>query len=107
MSRNSPSLLKNISAPQAVGSTEWVQTTGYLNSVDAMLDAGGTSATVDIYVSNVGQGRGVKIATLTLTAAAPSDGFSLPREDQGWLFVRGEVSAVVGNVKAVNACVGD
>lgn len=107
MSRNSPSLLKNISAPQAVGGSDWVPTTGYLNSVDALLDAGGTSATVDIYVSNVGQGRGVKIATLNLSAAAPSDGFSLPREDQGWCFVRAEVSAVNGTVKAANACVGD
>ena len=37
-----------------------------------------------------------------------SDGFSLPKEDSGWFFVRAEVTAVAGgNVTSVNACVGE
>ncbi|MCH8180261.1 MAG: hypothetical protein IIA02_10825 [Proteobacteria bacterium] len=107
MSRSNPSLLSNVAAAQAVGSTSWQTTGGYLHSVDASLEAGSTSATVDIYVSNSSSGRGVKIASLALTVATPADGFSLPKEDQGWFFVRGEVSAVVGKVKGANACVGE
>ena len=107
MPRSNPSLLSNISAVQPLGSTQWSGTNGYLHSVDASLVAGGTSATVDVYVSNSSSGRGIKIATLNLTAAAPADGFSLPKEDQGWFFVRAEVSAVNGVVKAANACVGE
>lgn len=106
MPRTNPSLLSNVSAVQPVGSTQWQDTGGCLHSVDATLASGGTSAAVDIYVSNSQSGRGVKIASLALTAAAPADGFSLPKEDQGWFFVRAEVSAINGTVRAVSACVG-
>lgn len=107
MSRSNPSLLSNVSAAQPAGSTSWQTTGGYLHSVDASLASGSTSATVDVYVSNSSSGIGVKIASLSLTAAAPAAGFSLPKEDQGWFFVRGEVSAVNGTVKGASACVGE
>ncbi len=107
MSRSNPALLYEVSAAQAVGSTQWYSTGGYLHSVESSLSNGATSATVDIYVSNSSIGRGVKIASMALTAAAPADGFSLPKEDQGWFFVRAEVSAVVGAVRIATACIGE
>lgn len=107
MSRSNPTLISSVSAVQASGSTAWSATGGFLHSVEATLESGATSATVDVYVSNSSHGRGVKIATLTLSSAAPTDGFSLPKEDQGWFFVRAEVSAVNGTVKSATACVGE
>lgn len=107
MPRTIKNLAANVAAAQAANSTDFVPTGGYLNSVEASLEAGGTSATVDIFVSNTGTKPGVKIATLTLSAATPSDGFSLPREDSGWGFVRSEVTATVGGVDAVSACIGE
>lgn len=103
MSRTFPSLQRDVAQP---GSGIWVKTDGYINSVEATLEEGATSATIDVYVSNSSHGPGVKIATLTLSATAQSDGFSLPREDQGWAFIRSNVTAVVGQVKSVTACVG-
>lgn len=107
MSRSNPTLISNVSSVQAPASTPWSSTGGYVHSVEATLEAGATSATVDVYVSNSSHGRGVKIATLTLSSATPTDGFSLPKEDQGWFFVRAEVSAVNGAVKSATACVGE
>jgi hypothetical protein len=107
--RTNPSLIQAVSTAQALGSTPFVQTTGFLNSVDAQLEAATGTATVDIYVSNSGQGVGVKIASFALTSTNRHDGYSLPREDQGWAFVRAEVSALAGGavVKQATACVGE
>lgn len=105
MSRTAPSLQSNVSAPEA---GRWFPTQGYLHSVEATLDTGATSATVDIYVSNSSHGIGWKLATLSLSAAASTDGFSLPNEENGWAFVRSQVVSVSGgNVKSVTACVGE
>lgn len=103
MSRSAQILQQDISTP-SVG--QWMKTDCYLHSVEATLEPGSTSATVDVYVSNSSHGTGVKIATLTLSASTASDGFSLPNEDKGWAFVRSQVVAVVGVVKSVTACVG-
>ena len=107
MPRTNPTLLSNVTTPNTPGQTPWFQTGGYLHSVSATLKPGSVSATVDIYVANAGIGAGVKIATMNLTAASPSDGFSLPKEDNGWFMLRAEVSAVNGEVQQVNACVGE
>lgn len=107
MPRTNPTLLSNIATPSVPGQTRWFPTEGYLNSVSAALKPGSVSATVEIYVANAGSGAGVKIASMNLSAANPSDGFSLPREDNGWFMVRAEVSAVNGEVQQVNACVGE
>lgn len=107
MPRTNPTLLSSVSVPNTPGKTSWSETNGYLHSVSASLKPGSVSATVDIYVANAGIGSGVKIATMNLTAASPSDGFSLPKEDNGWFMVRAEVSAVNGEVQQVNACVGE
>jgi hypothetical protein len=106
--RTNPSLLTAVSVAQALGSTDWKSTDGSLNSFDAQLNAATGTATVDIYVSNSGQGVGVKFATLSLTSTKTHDGNSVPREDQGWSFVRAEVSALAGGavVKLATACVG-
>lgn len=105
MSRTAPTLQSNVSVPDA---GRWFPTQGHLHSVEATLEPGSTSATVDVYVSNSSHGSGVKIATLSLTAAVSTDGFSLPKEDQGWAFVRSQTTAVVGGaVKSVTACVGE
>lgn len=108
MPRNNPTLVSNVSAPTANGAQpKWITTGGFLNSVSATLKPGSTSATVDIYVANEGIGAGVKLATISLTAANPSDGFSLPKEDNGWFMVRADVPAVTGEVLQVTACVGE
>lgn len=105
MSRSFPSLLKNVTAPSDI---KWVPTDGYLNSIEATIDDGTVSATVEIYVSNSSHGTGIKIATLTLSASKVSDGFSLPKEDQGWAFVGAKVAAVnSGSVKSCTACIGE
>lgn len=105
--RQNPILAQDISAPQTPGITNYHSTSGFLNSVSAQLDGSATSATVEIYVSNHNFGKGIKIATFNLTNLAPFDGFSLPKEDNGWFFVRAEVTAVAGgSVKIVSACVG-
>lgn len=104
MSRTFPSLQRDVAIP---GGGIWVKTDGFINSVEATLEAGATSATIDIYVSNSSHGTGVKIATLTLTTTQTSDGFSLPKEDQGWAFMRSSVTEVTGQVKSVTACVGE
>lgn len=104
MSRTAPTLQSSVSQPDA---GRWFPTQGYLHSVEATLETTATSATVDIYVSNSSHGTGVKIATMALSATVTSDGFSLPKEDQGWAFVRSQVTAVVGSVKSVTACVGE
>lgn len=107
MPRRNPALLTSTNQVSPPGSTQWHLTDGFLHSVSATLGTA-TSATVDVFVSNAGSGVGVKIATLTLSAVSPSDGFSLPKEDSGWFFVRAEVTAVAGgNVTSVNACVGE
>lgn len=106
MPRRNPTLLSEVSSVQAAGSNQWQPTDGYLQSVEATLGTA-TSATVDVYASNSSHGVGVKIGSLALSSATPSDGFSLPKEDQGWFFVRAEVSAVAGGtVKSATACVG-
>lgn len=107
--RTNPTLLAAVSAAQASGSTQWNPTGGYLNSFDAQLESATGTATVDIYVSNVSKGVGIKIATLSLSSAQTHDGHSLPKEDQGWFFVRGEVSAISGGaiVSRAAACVGE
>lgn len=107
--RQTKTLLKGISAAQAAGSNQWEPTQGFINSFDAQLDTAVGSATVDVYVSNSGQGVGIKLATLTLTAAAPHDGNTLAREDQGWWFIRAEVSAISGGavVKQATTCLGE
>lgn len=108
MPRKNPTLLSNVSAITSVGSTPWVPTDGYLNSVEAVLSPGTTSATVDIYVSNSQHGNGKLFASLTLTTAEPTDAFSLGREDSGFHFVRAEVSALVGgSVRSVTASTGE
>lgn len=107
MTRKVAPLAKMISTAQPAGSTSFEPTDGYLNSVEAVLADGSTSATVAIFVSNSSRGRGVLIATLNLSAASPSDGFTLPREDSAWHFVRAEVTAVVGTVASVTASVGE
>lgn len=107
MARTIRNLQSNVSAAQAAGATDFVATGGFLNSVEATLEEGATSATVDVYVSNTGAKPGVKIATLNLSSANRSDGFSLPREDSGWGFVRTEVPATVGGVDAISACIGE
>lgn len=104
MSRTAPTLQNNVSQAEA---GRWYPTQGYLHSVEATLESGSTSATVDIYVSNSSHGSGVKIATLTPSSTVTSDGLSLPREDQGWAFVRSQVVAVIGVVKSVTGCVGE
>lgn len=104
MSRSFPSILKNVTAP---GSVIWAKTEGYLNSIEATLEAGSTSATIEIYVSNSSHGTGVKISTLTLSSAKVTDGFSIPKEDQGWAFVGAKVTEVTGAVKSCTACVGN
>jgi hypothetical protein len=107
MPRSNPALLTNVGAAQSLGSNQWKKTDGFLHSFEACADTGLTSATVDIYVSDSSHGVGVKIGSLTLSAAQTSDGLSLPKEDQGWFFVRAEVSAVAGGaVKSCTACVG-
>lgn len=107
MPRTIKNLAANVAAAQAANSTDFVATGGYLNSVEASLEDAATSATVKVFVSNTGTKPGVQIATLTLDNTKRSDGFSLPREDSGWGFVRCEVSATVGGVDAVAACVGE
>lgn len=107
MPRTNPTLLSTVTTPSESGKTRWFPTEGYLHSVSATLKPGSVSASVDIYVANAGIGVGVKIATMNLTSAAPSDGFSLPKEDNGWFMVRAEVSEVNGEVQQVNACVGE
>ena len=107
MTRKAITLAKMISTAQQTGTTSFEPTSGYLNSVDATLADGSTSASVDIFVSNSSRGRGVLIATLSLSAASPSDGFTLPLEDSAWHFVRAEVTAVVGTVASVAASVGE
>lgn len=104
MSRTFPSLQRDVITP---ASGIWVKTDGFIHSVEATLETGATSATVDIYVSNSSHGTGVKIATLTLSSTQTSDGFSLPKEDQGWAFLRSNVTAVTGAVKSITACVGE
>jgi hypothetical protein len=107
--RTKPTLLTAVSAAQTLGSTQWHPTEGYLNSFDAQLEAATGTATVDIYVSNSGHGVGVKIASMMLSPTLRHDGASLPKEDQGWAFVRGEVSAIAGGavVKQATAFVGE
>lgn len=107
MPRTNPTLLSNVTTPSVPGQTRWFPTDGYLHSVSASLKPGSTSATVDIYVANAGSSQGVKLASLELTSAKPSDGFSLTKEDGGWFMVRAEVSALVGEVLQVNACIGE
>jgi hypothetical protein len=108
MPRKNPTLLSDVSAVQPVGSTQWIPTHGYLNSVDAVLAPGATSATVDVYVANNQHGRGKLIASLSMTAAEPTEAFSLSRDDSAWHFVRAEVSALAGgNVRSVTASVGE
>lgn len=104
--RQNPTLAQDVTAVDTPGVSQYASTGGFLNSVSAQLATGSTSATVEIYVNNHNYGKGVKIATFNLTSANPSDGFSLPREDNGWFFVRAEVTALVGTVKIVSACVG-
>jgi hypothetical protein len=106
--RSKPTLLTAVNAAQALGSTQWYPTDGYLNSFDAQLAAPTGTATVDIYVSNSGQGVGIKLTSLSLTSVLTHDGGSLPKEDQGWSFVRAEVSAIGGGavVKLATACTG-
>lgn len=108
MPRNNPTLVSNITAATVNGEQpKWISTGGYLNSVSAILKPGSVSAQVDIYVANEGVGTGVKLATINLTAAVPSGGFSLPKEDNGWFMVRADVPAVTGEVLQVTACVGE
>lgn len=108
MPRTNPTLLSNVTSPMPNSAPQrWITTGGFLNSVSATLKPGSTSATVEIYVANEGVGPGVKLATMNLTAASPSDGFSLPKEDIGWFMVRAHVSAVVGEVLQATACVGE
>lgn len=102
MSRSFPCLVRNVTTP---GQVQWAKTDGHLNSIEATIDTG--SATVEIYVSNSSHGTGLKIATLTLNSVTVTDGFSLPKEDQGWAFVGAKVTAVSGSVKSCTACVGE
>lgn len=103
MPRTNSSILD--AAPNGTDS-KWKPTGGYLHSLDAMLNTG-TTASLDIYVSNIGgSAKGLKLATLTLSTAAPSDGFSLPKEDDGWHYVRAQVTAADGSVTAW-ACVDE
>lgn len=103
--RQNPILLKDAATP--TGIIKYYNTSGFLNSVSAQLDDTATAAVIEIYVSNHNFGKGTKIATFNLTNATPSDGFSLPKEDNGWFFVRAEVVSVTGgSVKIVSACVG-
>jgi hypothetical protein len=107
--RDNRTLLTNINTVQPAGSTPWVQTGGFLNSIDAQLASSTGSATVDIYVSNSGHGVGIKLASFVIDQTSPHDGYTISAEDRGWHFVRGEVSALSGGaiVRQATAGVGE
>ncbi len=104
MKRQAKTLISNASNQT---SGEWFETGGYIHSFDAALAGGATAAVVEIYGSNSGDGNGVLLATITLSASTPSDGASLPEEAKGWMMVRGKVVSTTGGVKSVAACVGE
>lgn len=105
--RKNITLLKDESLALQPGSTRWCETGGYINSVYASLAEGSTSGTVDVYVANSSVGPGVKIGSFALTSSKLADGFSLPKEDSGWFFIRAELTAINGTLKVASACVGE
>lgn len=104
MPRSAPLIQKNVTEAAA---GKWFATDGFLHGVDAALKAGATAAVIDIYGSNAGQGVGVKIATITLSAGTPSDGFISGVGANGWHFVRSQVVSTTGGVDFVAASVGE
>lgn len=102
MKRQAKTLISNAANPTT---GDWFDTDGYVHSFDATLT--GTAAVIEIYGSNSGDGAGVKLGTITLSAAEPSDGASLPEETKGWMMVRAKVVSTTGGVKSVAACVGE
>lgn len=101
MPRNNPKLLQNVNKPIK---GDWQRTNGFIYSVDACLEENATAAIVDFYASNSGHGRGVKIATISLSGDSPSDGATLSAEDQGWYFVRAELVSNSGYLRSATAC---
>ena len=105
MSRLALTLIKNATAAM---SGEWLATGGHFNSVDAKLSSGATAAVINIYGSNVSeQDGGALLGTITLSEATPSDGFTQPPGETGWLFVRASVASTTGGVSHATACAGE
>lgn len=103
MKRTAPILQSNVTKAEA---GLWHETSGFVHSVEAMLASGATAAVIDIYGSNLGKGKGVKFATITLSADTPTDGFTAGIRADGWMYVRSTVVSNTGTVEAIAACVG-
>jgi hypothetical protein len=89
-------LCSRVSTPtvgSAVVTAPKVEDPGYRRSFQASL-VGGGSATVKIQASNDNKSW-LDLATISLTAAAPSDGFS---SEVPWIYVRANVTAVATGV---------
>ena len=78
---------------------EGLERLSYLRSFQATL-VGGGSATVKVQASNDGVGW-LDLATITLAAATPSDGFAA---EVPWRLVRANVTAIVTG--SVTVCMG-
>mgnify|MGYP000989410294 CR=1 FL=1 len=103
MSRQTKTLISNAAAPVT---GEWFETGGYVHSIDAALAVGATAAVIELYGSNSGDGNGVLLATIPLSAATPSDGASIPDYAKGWMMIRAKLVSTTGGIKSASACVG-